>query len=296
MGNVKAEFLPVVALVVFLVGVFLGAFCYRLIHRLPKRPAEVTHHDDTAISELDALRRVSAIAPFGIAIVDRAHNVILTNDQAYLLGVVRKRQLHEKLIPSVEDVFSTQETVSVRVRPKGLYRNGRSVEHILVTVKPLVENNSQFVAVYCIDATEEARLEKTRRDFVANVSHELKTPVGAIAVLAEALMADMSDTEQVAHFAERLNMEAMRLSQLITELIELSRLQGAEKLPDPTTVELDSVVAEALARCAHSREKYQVSVRMDDHKGFLVSGDHALMVTALTNLLENAIRYSEAGS
>ncbi|WQD12776.1 MAG: histidine kinase dimerization/phospho-acceptor domain-containing protein [Lawsonella clevelandensis] len=78
-----------------------------------------------------------------------------------------------------------------------------------------MEEDSQFVVIYCIDATEEARLEKTRRDFVANVSHELKTPVGAIALLAEALLTDVSDPAQVDYFANKLHTESMRLSQLI---------------------------------------------------------------------------------
>ncbi|TBM51659.1 sensor histidine kinase, partial [Mycolicibacterium smegmatis] len=79
-----------------------------------------------------------------------------------------------------------------------------------------------------------------RRDFVANVSHELKTPVGAMALLAEALLASADDSETVRRFAEKVLIEANRLGDMVAELIELSRLQGAERLPNMTDVDVDT--------------------------------------------------------
>ena len=291
----KAEYLPLVALLIFILGVLLGVFCYRLGTHLLERSAQADHHDDTGISELEALRRISASAPFGVALVDRMQDVVLMNEQAHLLGIVADRHIHQKLWSTVEQVFSSREPVTFHLRPKTSYRIAKPVESLLIIMKPLVEEDSQFVVIYCIDATEEARLEKTRRDFVANVSHELKTPVGAIALLAEALLTDVSDPAQVDYFANKLHTESMRLSQLISELMELSRLQGAEKLPDPEVIELDTVVAEALSRSRHSQEKYDVTVRLDTHEGLLVWGDRTLLVMALHNLIENAIRYSDGG-
>lgn len=295
MESVKAGYVTLIALIVFIVGVVLGVFCPRIIHHFLDRPVHVDHHDDTGISELDALRRIADTAPFGVALVDRMQDVVLTNEQARLLGLVENRHVNDKLWSTVEQVFSSKEPVIFHMQPKTSYRIAKPVESLRVMMKPLEEGDSQFVVIYCIDATEEARLEKTRRDFVANVSHELKTPVGAIALLAEALLADVTDTQQVKYFGERLQSEAMRLAQLISELMELSRLQGAEKLTDPQIVNLDDVVSEALSRSRHSQDKCDVAVRLDSHEGFLVWGDQALLVMAIHNLIENAIRYSEEG-
>jgi two-component system sensor histidine kinase SenX3 len=150
-----------------------------------------------------------------------------------------------------------------------------------------------------VDAADESdavRLEATRRDFVANVSHELKTPVGAMALLAEAVLDAADDEEQVRRFGGKILREATRLGSLVTELIALSRLTGAEKLPELTTVEIDAVVREALGRATLTLESSGIEIATDGPSGLLVDGDRTLLVTALSNLLENAVAYSSPGS
>jgi two-component system sensor histidine kinase SenX3 len=139
-------------------------------------------------------------------------------------------------------------------------------------------------------------MEATRRDFAANVSHELKTPVGAMGVLAEALLSSADDPETVRRFGEKVLAESKRLANMVGELIELSRLQGAERLPDLEAVDVDTVVAEAISRYKVAADNADIAVTTDAPSGFRVLGDQALLVTALANLVSNAIAYSPNGS
>jgi two-component system sensor histidine kinase SenX3 len=139
-------------------------------------------------------------------------------------------------------------------------------------------------------------LDEIRQDFVANVSHELKTPVGALALLAEAVLDAADDPHQVRQFGNKMLREANRLGTMVTELIALSRLQGAERLPKLATVEVDEVVREALERCRLAAESANIEIAVDSTSGLQVTGDATLLVTALSNLIENAVAYSPPGS
>jgi two-component system sensor histidine kinase SenX3 len=160
----------------------------------------------------------------------------------------------------------------------------------------LSEEDRRFAVVFVYDHSEYARMEATRRDFVANVSHELKTPVGAMSVLAEALLSSADDPETVRRFGEKVLLEATRLGNMVSELIELSRLQGAERMPDMGAVDVDSVVSEAISRHKVPAENADIVVRTDDASGLRMHGEQALLVTALANLVSNAIAYSPRGS
>ena len=140
------------------------------------------------------------------------------------------------------------------------------------------------------------RLDATWGDFVANVSHELKTPVGAVALLAEAVLDAAEQPQEVRRFGTKILKEANRLGTLVTELIALSRLQGAERLPELGTVEVDEVVHEALDRCRLAAESANIEITADAPSGLLLHGDATLLVTALANLLGNAVSYSPRGS
>jgi two-component system sensor histidine kinase SenX3 len=149
-----------------------------------------------------------------------------------------------------------------------------------------------FVVVDASDESDSVRLEATRRDFVANVSHELKTPVGGLAVLAEAVLDSADDQEQVRHFANKILHEATRMGQLVTELIALSRLQGAERLPELTRLEVDDIVDQALERSRVAADAAGIEITVDEPSGLLLDGDQTLLVTALGNLIDNAVSYS----
>jgi two-component system, OmpR family, sensor histidine kinase SenX3 len=142
------------------------------------------------------------------------------------------------------------------------------------------------------DQTESRRVEEVRRDFVANTSHELKTPVGALALLAETVEDAADDPEAVRRFAGRMRQEAARLTNLVQDMITLSRIQAAEPVPDPVPVKLDDVVAEALDRCRMRASARGIELVATGGHGLSVLGDEDLLITALRNLLENAVAYS----
>jgi len=175
------------------------------------------------------------------------------------------------------------------------HKHGDRSTSFAVRVAPLgapLASDSGLVLVLAEDQTESRRVEEVRRDFVANVSHELKTPVGALALLAETVEDAADDPEAVRRFAGRMRYEAARLTSLVKDLITLSRIQAAEPVPDPVTVELDDVVSEALDRCRMKAGARGIELVAATERGLAVLGDEDLLVTALRNLLENAVDYS----
>jgi two-component system sensor histidine kinase SenX3 len=149
-----------------------------------------------------------------------------------------------------------------------------------------------LVLLLAEDQTESRRVDEVRRDFVANISHELKTPVGALALLAETVEDAAHDPEAVLRFAGRMRQEASRLTDLVQDLIMLSRIQAAEPVPDPSPLDIDTVVAEALDRCRLRASAHGIELAATGEGGMSILGDEDLMVTALRNLLENAVAYS----
>jgi two-component system sensor histidine kinase SenX3 len=148
------------------------------------------------------------------------------------------------------------------------------------------------VALVLQDVTETRRTEAVRRDFVANVGHELKTPVGALTLLAEAIEQAADDPEAVQRFAGRIAREADRLARLVRELIDLSRLQGGEPLPDLVPVRVDDVIAEAVDRTRTAARAKDLQIAVGGQVGLVVRGAESQLVTAVTNLLANAVAYS----
>jgi two-component system, OmpR family, sensor histidine kinase SenX3 len=163
-----------------------------------------------------------------------------------------------------------------------------------VRVAPLgpAVGDGGLILLLAEDQTESRRVDEVRRDFVANISHELKTPVGALALLAETVEEAADDPEAVLRFAGRMRQEASRLTDLVQDLIMLSRIQAAEPVPDPTPVVLDDVIAEAVDRVRMRATVRGISLEITGERGITVMGDEDLLVTALRNLLENAVAYS----
>ena len=173
-------------------------------------------------------------------------------------------------------------------------RFGGRTTSFAVRVAPLggAGGGGGLVLVLAEDQTESRRVEEVRRDFVANTSHELKTPVGALALLAETIEDAADDAEAVRRFAGKMRQEAQRLTSLVQDLITLSRIQAAEPMPDPHRVNLDAVVAEAVDRCRMRATARGITLASVGTRGLAVRGDEDLLVTALRNLLENAVAYS----
>lgn len=151
---------------------------------------------------------------------------------------------------------------------------------------------TRYVLLLAEDRTESYRLESVRRDFVANISHELKTPIGAVGLLAEALVSASDEPEQVTRFAKRLTKESQRLARITQEIIELSRLQSADGLAEAEPVDIDHVLTVAIDQNRVVADLSRVTLVRGGESGVEVFGDETLLVLALDNLISNAVQYS----
>jgi two-component system, OmpR family, sensor histidine kinase SenX3 len=242
----------------------------------------------------------------GVLVLDRDGNLVTSNPAASRLGLIRHRpasapadtshRAHPAVWALAKQVLSTGKSRESEIAlPQVL---GEVPTNICLNAS-LLERD--YVLIESGDVTEAHRLARTRRDFVANVSHELKTPVGALRLLADALLdatdpadmaAGLSEPATIRRFAERIQHESSRLGRLVSELLELSRLLGAEPLPDPLPVSVDRIVAEVVDRSRTQAADKRISLRVTGCRGLVAKGNETQLVTALANLVENAIAYS----
>jgi two-component system, OmpR family, sensor histidine kinase SenX3 len=262
--------------------------------RMPLR----SHAETVASPEPDRLppgvASVLSVLSSSAVVLDSEDRVLQASAAARSFGLVRGEDL------VVQELLA----LARQVRRDGEIREGeldvstsgvpRSVTRLAVRAAPLdaAVGGGGLVLLLVEDQTESRRVEEVRRDFVANTSHELKTPVGALALLAETVEDAADDPEAVRRFAGRMRQEAARLTNLVQDMITLSRIQAAEPVPDPVPVQLDAVVAEALDRCRMKASARGIELAATGTHGLTVLGDEDLLVTALRNLLENAVAYS----
>lgn len=280
----------VLSVLALAVGVAAGN---RLSQRVARRRQQAAT-ERAGITVAQMLQRIVALMPMGAAVVDAHRDVVYLNHRARELGLVRDRQLDDQAWRAAQQALGGDD-VEFDLSP-AKRAAGRSGLLVHGHARLLSEEDRRFVVVFVHDQSDYARMEATRRDFVANVSHELKTPVGAMALLAEALLASPDDSDTVRRFAEKVLIEANRLGDMVAELIELSRLQGAEGLHNVTDVDVDTIVSEAISRHKVAADTADIEVRTDAPSGLRVLGDQTLLVTALANLVSNAIAYSPRGS
>lgn len=237
----------------------------------------------------DEVIRVLSVLPSASLVVAPDGAVLRANARATGLGLVNRNAVTipdiTHLIDRVADDGHAREQ-EMRVRRPPL---GRELLELRVRVAPL---GTGAILVLIDDLAEERRVDVVRRDFVANVSHELKTPVGALSLLAEAVLAASDDPDQVRHFAERMQMEASRLSHLVQDVIDLSRLQGDDPLTRAEVVDVDDLVRRAVDEVRTQATREQIEIVTSDPCEGLVYGDERQLLAALRNLLVNAIAYS----
>ncbi|MGS2613255.1 ATP-binding protein [Micromonospora sp. LZ34] len=243
----------------------------------------------------------------GVVVLDAEDQPVLVNPAARAMGLLRTGAT-----PGSIAAHPLIRTLAGQVRRTGVRREieldlprGRDSagENPLGVHLRAMGIGGGHVAVEAVDVTESHRLARVRRDFVANVSHELKTPIGALQLLAEALLdatepagaaaPDLSeDLVAARRFAERIQHESTRLGRLVQELLELTRLQGAEPQPPPEPVAVDWVVAEVVDRTRTSAAARRIEVAVTGERGLTVYGSDTQLATAVANLVENAINYS----
>jgi two-component system sensor histidine kinase SenX3 len=238
---------------------------------------------------------VLSVLSSSAVVLDREDRVLQASEAARSFGLVKgERLMASELLALARQVRRDGEIREGEFEvPPGGSIGGRMTS-FAVRVAPLGGDVGcdGLVLVLAEDQTESRRVEEVRRDFVANVSHELKTPVGALALLAETVEDAADDPDAVRRFAGRMRQEAARLTNLVQDIITLSRIQAAEPVPDPVAAEVDAIVAEALDRCRMKANARGIAlVEVGDH-GLGVLGDEDLLLTAIRNLLENAVAYS----
>jgi two-component system sensor histidine kinase SenX3 len=291
---VPAALLLAVGLAGVLVGLLAGVRVARRRDTPPPRP-EPARLRMPPLPTLSSF--VIAALDHGVVVVDARDRVVLVNPAARAMDIVDVDRLAFE--PLNELARRAREDGSRRVDsidlPMG--RLGREPIALAVTAVPLrTDDGDEAVGLLLADVSEQRRLEAVRRDFVANVSHELKTPVGALALLAEAVQDAAGEPEAVARFAGRMQHESVRLTRLVEDLMELSRVQGMDPMPEATSVGVDVVVAEALARTRLAAEQSAIDVDVRCEPGLVVRGDPTQLATAVANLIDNAVAYSARGT
>ncbi|HEV7167839.1 MAG TPA: ATP-binding protein [Micrococcaceae bacterium] len=232
---------------------------------------------------------VLSVVGRAFVVVDTVDGVVRASPGAYAFGLVRGHTLVHRELLEMTGRVRRDGVIDERdlELPRGPLGQGTIV--VQVRVAPLTE---EYILLLADDRTEITRTEAVRNDFVANVSHELKTPVGAISLLAEALADSPDDEEAVRRFAGRMQKESVRLAALVQDIIELSRLQGTDVVQQGRPVDLNTVIADAVDRSRLPAESKNISVVVGGRAQRQVFGDADLLVTAFRNLIDNAIRYS----
>ncbi len=161
-----------------------------------------------------------------------------------------------------------------------------------LTVRAIYLEDVDCILILLSDESEAERVHEVRRDFVANISHELKTPIGALSLLSEAVLSAADEPEAVVKFATRMQLEAKRLTDLVQEIINLSRLQDSDPLQVATENSVAELINEAIELVKTTSEAKGISVSAKDIPAVVVLGDNEQLIMAIHNLLENAINYS----
>lgn len=224
-------------------------------------------------------------------IVDASDEVRRASAAAVAMGIVRDNHLHPQHL--VDLVHAVRRDGQVREADVEVPVRRSAPLQVHARVAPLT---SRLVLVLAEDRTQAQRVEMIRRDFVANVSHELKTPIGAIKLLAEAVSEATDDPEAVDRFAGRMIGEAERLTRLVQQIIDLSRLQNDVLSEDALPINVGELVAEACEHSMTDAEAKQIDLRHTVQPGLIVHGDRAQLHAAVSNLVENAVTYSPDGS
>lgn len=276
------------ALLGAILGILLGAAVVASLVGSDRRPGGQRTPPEAEAGTHPDLEAIVQNVRSGVVVVGKHDEILTSNAPAAALGVTRgTRVAIAELVELVRAVRRDQELAVVNLE---LARGrGRPVVQLAVHVVPLA---GERVLVVAEDREPALRVHQSTRAFVANATHELKTPIGAIGLLAEACEEASEDPDAVARFAEKIRREAARLETLVGQIITLSRIQGQDPLAAQDSVDVDDAVTRALDHCARLAEGRQVEVTVGGEPDLWVRGDGGQVVTAIANLVENAINYS----
>src|SRR3954469_15164053 len=295
--DVNAAVAAAAAIAGVLTGV-IAMLAFRLSEREQKRPTRTSLHTDPVLPP--GVDTVLSVLRSSAVVLDKADAVVTARPAAYALGLARGGKLSVE--PMLQMARDTRRDGEIRQVELDLPRRGTGRGEALAVSARVAPLGSRLVLLLVEDLTEARRIEAVRRDFVANVSHELKTPVGALSLLSEAVMDASDEPEAVQRFAGRMQIEATRLTNLVQELIDLSRVQNDDPLEDAEPVRVDELVAEAIDRCRHPAGTKQITMAAAKKTPMppagaaelRVWGNRGQLAAALGNLVENAVNYSPA--
>lgn len=235
------------------------------------------------------LRQVLGLMQTGALLVGPHDEILVVNEPGETMGLVRGTRVgFTELLDVVRAVRTSgipYDGVVVRQR-----QPGAEALELTVRVSPMEDED---VLIFAVDESAAKRVDAVRRDFVANISHELKTPIGAISVLSEAVEVAKDDPEAVERFALRLQRETARLAELTNQIIDLSRLQTENPMLEHHVVDLSEVIDEAVSRSRERAAQREVSVIVARTTEVRVLGDRWQLADAVANLVQNAISYSD---
>ena len=216
--------------------------------------------------------------------------IVFESDGLANFGLLRDGRItSEELIALIRVVRRTGETHRGAIEiARGPIGEGK--RELTVSVTPLTDDG--LILVLVSDESEGRRIDAVRRDFVANVSHELKTPIGALGLLSEAILGAKNQPEEVVRFATKMQNEAKRLTDLVQEIIDLSRLQSSDPLQKAFPVEVEDAIREAISQAQISAESRGIYLEMGNVDSATIIGDRDQLIAAVHNLVENAINYS----
>lgn len=277
-------------MLLLLLGVVIGvvtALAWRISDRELRGPRKETVEDEVEIVP-PGVAAVLGVLRSSAVVLGSDDTVLQASAPAYAMGLVRNGELRvDELRELVRLVRRDGETRQTDLElPRGIGRPSTSAHARVAAL------SNRLVLVLVEDRTRERRVEAIRRDFVANVSHELKTPIGALTLLSEAIQEAAEDPEAVLRFSSRMQTEAARLNRLVQQIIELSRLQSVEALERPQVVEVDQVVERAIDAVEIEAKAQDIEVVYRGRRGLQVLGNLEQITLALKNLVSNAIAYS----
>jgi two-component system, OmpR family, sensor histidine kinase SenX3 len=274
-----------------LAGLLLGLLIAWLVRRRP-RPELVTDLSGEPPTVPEGVSAVLDVLTSSAVVVGPHDEVLDATVNARTQGLARGSRIAlPELLDLVRRVRRERVIESIDLE---LARGSRGTRMFLTArVAPLA---GDLIVILADDLTAARRIEQTRRDFVANISHELKTPIGAISLLSEAVEDAADDPDAVRKFASRMSVESARLNDLVGQVIELSRLQADDPLGNPEDVDIDEMIAEAVDRCQVDAEQHGVTLTVAGATGCRVLGNGRQLSVAVGNLVENAVVYSDPGA
>ncbi|MFI0724020.1 sensor histidine kinase [Streptomyces sp. NPDC021224] len=268
----------------------IAVLAFRWSEREQARPTRTALHTEAVLPP--GVDTVLSVLRSSAVVLDEGDTVVKASSAAYALGLVRGGRL--AVDQMLQMARETRRDGEIRQVELDLPRRGAGRGEGLAVSARVAPLGSRLVLLLVEDLTEARRIEAVRRDFVANVSHELKTPVGALSLLSEAVMDASDDPEAVLRFAGRMQIEATRLTSLVQEIIDLSRVQDDDLLDDAEPVAVDDLVAEAMDRCRHQANTKQITMATGTTPDLCIWGNRGQLAAALGNLVENAVNYSPA--